>query len=355
MSRVPSLGSLFVVGAGLCLSAASPHAPSERFPKGLRRPTFSATTAHDGGPPTVDNCETCHSEAGRQWALSGHADARTHFVFAVSVNRERHQDTCHRCHAPQGTEDGPYRSAEEQGVGCAACHVVGDEVVSRRARTGDFPVRADPAFEDGRLCAGCHQFGFPARSGPDVAGLSGAAQPQQDTYQEWLAWKKERNGKASCIDCHFEDHSFGGKRRYRKLARALEFRFDPTERTLTLRAKDVGHRIPTGDIMRWLEVQVSTSPAFEDEATKRVASFRRTLSFQDWDDGLPPHNGVVQDSRLQPGHTRVMPLPPGRWRVARVVYHLLPEAYERSGALPLGFSARPIVEISVPIAEAPRR
>ena len=325
--------------------------PTDRFPKGLRRTPLETTSHHDG-PTTVAACAECHADVAQRWSLSGHATAASHFVFRASVRQEQHPDTCIRCHAPNGAPVAAsneaarpnFIGADSRGVGCAACHVDEGRVRARRSSPPPYPVTADPAMTDGRLCAGCHQFGFVIRDGSSIVGLTGPQHQQQDTYRQWRRWSAGTPNSKSCVDCHFRDHTFGGKRRYADLRRALRVAYDRTTRILNIATSGVGHPLPTGDIMRWIEVVVSEDDAFAPGTTRRVAAFRRTLAHRDWHDGHPPHLGIDTDVRLAPDATTPVAVPAGAWTRWRIIYHLLPESYERTGVLPSGMSARIIHE-----------
>ena len=335
-ARRISLRGIFSLVAIASLGAG-PDAPSTRFPKGLSHAEYGPTNHHDG-PSTSSTCAECHAEVSEAWALSGHANAASHFVFRVSVDKEKHAETCVRCHAPSRDEPA--------GVGCAACHVVDGRVVSKRALAGPYPVAEDPAFRDGRLCAGCHQFGFAIRRGGNLVGLTTDHQ-QQDTFSEHAAWAAQTRVGTGCVRCHFDGHTFGGKRRYRRLAGALRVTYDADKRALMFRLTGVGHGLPTGDVMRWISVEVAQTPTF-DRPRRRIAAFRRRIEHRDWGDGQPPHPGIAEDHRLWPGRTTPVPIPDGPWKYWRVVYHLLPETYEMQGALPIGLSARTILEGTIP-------
>ncbi|MFC6784962.1 multiheme c-type cytochrome [Halobaculum halobium] len=46
-----------------------------------------------------ETCASCHPAEAEAWARSGHATARTNFVFQRALTEER-PDWCVRCHAP---------------------------------------------------------------------------------------------------------------------------------------------------------------------------------------------------------------------------------------------------------------
>lgn len=355
----PGLPGLTAPGVGTSAGvggATDPTLSTPRFPKG--------TGAMDLGPPPRGlsdwdsrRCQGCHTAESAAYLLSGHAQARTSFVFAAALRREE-PAFCLRCHAPQSRapapEDreapvqasllAPPRAAplEERGVGCAACHAP-----------------AGVALRDSRLCAGCHQFGFSLRDGRGaLVGLS--ERPQQNTYNEWLRYQAETGDSRGCAECHMPggDHSFGGVRRLEALREAVQVR--PAPGGLMIAVRGVGHRLPTGDIMRWLTLEVAADPLFEDAVT--LASFGRALSR---DYGAPPGDRplssvrVVLDSSLDPlAGPLSIPVPAadgqGRPLLAwRLVYHLISLRQEQDGLLPPGVT-RLVVDAGLLPAASPQ-
>ena len=94
--------------------------------------------------------------------------------------------------------------------------------------------------------------------------------------------------------------------------------------------RDIGHRFPTGDIMRWLTLEVATEPFFEKPAV--AAKWGRELGTRTWSDG-DTYLAVVGDHRLS-GPERVE-LPAGSaWVAWRLVLHLVSLEQEQKGLLP---------------------
>ncbi|MCY1045480.1 multiheme c-type cytochrome [Corallococcus sp. bb12-1] len=297
-------------------------APSARFPQGTAR--MEPGPAPHGLPDwDVRRCEECHAEQVTQWRASGHATARTDDVFQVAITEDR-PAWCVQCHAPfaRNLKRGalpPDSPAEERGVTCAGCHAPLGDAMGAQAMP----------------CAGCHQFGFPVLDSGGRRQRLSATQSQQDTVGEWTRWREQSGDTRHCTACHMPrgDHGLGGTRRTDSLKAALKV--EQVRGALLLSLRDVGHAFPTGDVMRWVGVEVANEPLFESPRT--VATFGRKLELRSWPGEALPHLGAVEDTRLLPGQTRRVPLPPGA-RYARIVYHLVSRQQEDSGLYPAGLS-----------------
>lgn len=299
----------------------------------------------DLGPPpagladwSASRCQGCHRQQAETFAQSGHAQARTSFVFAAALRREE-PGFCLRCHAPQArSASAPDEAApaEEHGVACGACH----------APSG-------LALRDSRLCAGCHQFGFSLRD--DRGALVGlTARPQQDTYEEWRRYEQGSGDSRGCVSCHMPggDHAMGGVRRLDALRAAVQVQ--QVQGGLRISLRGVGHRLPTGDIMRWLTLEAAADPLFEEPLT--LHRFGRTLGRDRGPQGSSVR--VLEDTSLDPlAAPLFVPLPAtderGRPLLAwRLLYHLISLKQEDDGLLPPGLSR--LVVHAAPLDPAPQ-
>jgi nitrate/TMAO reductase-like tetraheme cytochrome c subunit len=278
-------------------------------------------------------CGNCHEEIHREWESSGHARAATnrHFLNMYDGSTsiagktagwnllKEHPDgagVCASCHAPTFEPDaaGDYdlRRARKvdglSGVHCDFCHKVagpaGGELGLTHGRFGlrllrpkegqlffgplDDVDRGDDAWSpfqrDSRFCASCHEgvvFGVPVYT----------------TYSEWRESPAAKAGK-HCQDCHMKptgrmtniapgkggidrDPSTLGNHRFfdeslpAMLKRSLQLDLDSKRHAtgigvqVTVRADDVGHRVPTGFVDRNLVLVVE---AFRDDGGKVDAS-----------------------------------------------------------------------------------
>jgi nitrate/TMAO reductase-like tetraheme cytochrome c subunit len=343
---------------------ASPSVPTARFPKGTARMELGPLPAELESWDAAA-CVSCHPAQAEAWARSGHATARTDFVFQAALAEDR-PEWCVGCHAPLAwnlTREPlpPGAPAEERGVTCAACHAV-ERAVAGTMASANAPhaVKPGPALKDPLLCAGCHQFGFAIRD-PDserLLRLSRPPQQQQDTWQEWNRWRADLSDKRTCRDCHMPqgDHSFGGVRRVEALRAALHVAVVPGGEALEVWTEGVGHLLPTGDVMRWLSVEVA--PDFLFEEPRILMRLGRSLSLSTWAPEPLPHLGVRADTSLAPGARLRVPLPratPGRpWKAWRLVYHLVSKAQEHEGLIPSTTSRITLHAGPLPLTEPSR-
>ena len=161
-----------------------------------------------------DACGACHAKQYQDWRTSLHGHAMGPGVMGqlqeIKPNAVGELRDCTRCHAPLAEQEASLRkqlrgakqnaALHEQGLVCAACHV------RRHVRYGPPPTKpsaeiklphdgyvSTPAFEDGRFCAICHQFGA------DGYALNG--KPLENTYAEWQASPYAKQGQ-QCQGCH---------------------------------------------------------------------------------------------------------------------------------------------------------
>lgn len=325
---------MFAVLMTLCVLGAAADAatlahPSPRFPKGMSAMVLPPTPR---GLKTWKSreCVSCHPTEARQHGLSGHAVAAANPVFEFAQQAEG-STWCVSCHAPLA-------ASGDDGISCAACHAEKGGVAARTlSHRAPHAVIVSPALTDGRLCAGCHQFGFALQeSRHRVLGL--ATEMQQDTYAEWRGWADRTHDLRSCVDCHMPrgNHDLGGRHRAEALKASV--RVVAKGLRLDIATQDVGHRFPTGDVMRWVSVEVAPDLLFEDFEV--VTRFKRTLALSHHSDEPMERPTVVADNRLFASGTTAacVDLPAlvrGRRSVAyRVVYHLVAEHQEGDALLP---------------------
>lgn len=298
---------------------------TDRFPQGTAR--MQLGPGHASG--ATASCTSCHEAETAAWAASGHASARVNFVFRASLTKDE-PEWCVGCHAPLATKfdrsvppaDAP---AEERGIGCSACHAPATD--------------GTPAPKGNELCATCHQFGFALPRTTGAIRIS-EAKVQQDTFEEWKRWSAAAGDARGCVECHMAggDHAFGGVHRTEALRRAVAVTVVDGGRALEVRTRDTGHRLPTGDIMRWLSLEAAADPLFEEPVV--VARFVRELARRRWEPDEGPYLGVLRSTALPDSAAAPVrvALPPrdarGRRLVAwRLVYHLVSEAQENEGML----------------------
>lgn len=165
-------------------------------------------------------CVDCHATETAEWNASLHKVAFSDRDFQASFAIEPAQ-FCADCH-------------QAAAAGCSTCHGSG-----HGQKTSD--------------CSGCHEFEFPHRT------------PQmQSTLREHAA---SPFADVACSSCHMarakdghRDHRFDVTRNAAVLRAAIDV---SSTRTATgvaveLRARNVGHKFPTGDLFRRIRVFVRT-------------------------------------------------------------------------------------------------
>lgn len=200
-------------------------------------------------------CEGCHAEEARQWRSSLHRQAFSDRLFQSAYTLEP-LAFCRGCHAPEADPARPPAPAlAELGVACTTCHVEAANVVTASHASGGspHPVRAEPALATRQACARCHEFEFPL--------LPGVA--MQSTLSEHA---RSTASARECQSCHMPldparhkpSHDFsvvGNPELLRSAVRVSAARWTDTSVEVTLRAANVGHAFPTGDLFRRLELR----------------------------------------------------------------------------------------------------
>lgn len=261
------------------------------------------------------DCASCHPEVANEWRESMHAQSYTDPTFLAELRETHGTGRCIACHAPMAQNADTDRTTRREGVSCAACHVREGEVLAAHApeRDAPHPVRMEPQLAESVFCAGCHDFAFPAES-TGLGPARAAGQGQQTTYREWLASPAASEGRA-CIDCHMprvlrasgragRSHRELGLRDPTFVRESLEVEARASTRRrsvrvdLTLRAVEIGHALPTGDLFRQLRVRVSNGAG----ADERIL-MRHVLS-----SSARPSRRARADERLVPGEVRSLRL-----------------------------------------------
>lgn len=294
-----------------------------------------------------DGCRRCHAQAAHEHAGSQHAGAWASEAFQHAFTVEP-RAFCQRCHAPEedaATAVGEVSpAAASLGVGCVTCHVQpGTDAVWAAPRpsataTSDakapHPIARAVAFAGPQACAACHEFPFP----------DGALRDQPLAMQTTIT-EHARSAAAdqSCADCHMpqdadgqRSHAFVGAYDRAVLARALDIeatRVDATTVRLRLGPGEVGHAVPTGDLLRRLLVEISIDgPDGEPAFSARRFLGRRfgpihqangiTLRGELRDDrvGVGPQGGAQEPTFTLPDALADHPV---RWRIVhqRVAQH----------------------------------
>jgi hypothetical protein len=290
---------------------------------------------------TPRGCAGCHAEVTREWQESLHAQSFRDPIFQAEFQPHPAED-CVACHAPLATNlVAPAEADTREGVGCVSCHVDAAGHILGSARGGHrsrasapaaagqadppHPVERSGELGSAALCARCHEFAFP----PPRTGSLGydPAILQQATLTEWRASRAGRQGLA-CVGCHMPrradghfDHRMPGASA-ELLARAVRVHMRATRHAdevvvrITLRTREVGHALPTGDIFRRLIVRAELG----GESTS--TELRRYFGTSHVGGALVTTE--IDDNRVMPGRPRIvtlrLPHVPGagsvRWSVS---------------------------------------
>jgi Cytochrome c554 and c-prime len=276
----------------------------------------------DADPATDHACANCHVALHREWSDSAHARSATgrrfrnlyegtdwkgnaHVGWSLTRDKPDGIAVCTACHAPTASGKARFdltriNGVAARGVHCDYCHKIADVEDGRGGLNfGRFTHRLvrpaqgqlffgplddvdrgedvySPLYRDSRYCASCHEgvvFGVHVYS----------------TYSEWLSSPAGRSGR-QCQDCHMAptgtmtnlapghggverspatlgNHRFFQPSQEAMLARCLKLDFATRRLSgsvrvdVSLRAEDVGHRVPTGFVDRQLLLVVEASDA----------------------------------------------------------------------------------------------
>lgn len=207
--------------------------------------------------PAPEDCAGCHAGPTEAWQTSRHASSASNPHIVQALADARHVGWCLTCHLPEPT-----------GVGCRTCH----------------PTHG-PTSPD--VCEGCHQFAGPAVTGPLALG----GDPVQDTVAEHRATPAGQAGR-TCASCHLRGHRFLGAHDPAFVREGLTARAEPDALVLQTTA-DLGHRLPTGDPFRRLEVRLCADRWCADVRSRRQLAVVHQPDADGW-------MRVVSDTRLGP-------------------------------------------------------
>lgn len=280
MNRFASIATVVALGLALACVEASDTSSAARSPT-PERPAWAGLAVdhwlpgpYRRGRPSEDRseleagCRNCHADIAREWRASQHASSWSSAAFQAAFALEP-LGFCQGCHAPEvPANEAVPRWAAEIGTGCVTCHVEPGTQSIWSASSSDgaaHPVRATVAFAGPQACAACHEFEFPD------AAVREQPLAMQSTIREHAA---SAYAERSCADCHMpmvdghRSHAFVGAYDHEMLARSLIVTASRAgdRVTLSLRPGEVGHAVPTGDLLRRLEVRVD---AIEPDGRER--------------------------------------------------------------------------------------
>ena len=267
------------------------------------------------GSLSAASCSACHAQIYAEWKRSGHARAFVDPLYQAELRHQPAPFVCHRCHSPlvEQREDIAWwmwtvlpkvvpatksndrfdPDLQKEGVTCVACHQVDDHMV------GPFDDAESPhptAVADLRsvdFCGQCHQFGFERIGKLD--------RPLLDAVAEWKEYEAD-GGNQVCADCHMPslpprvagqvgpndgklrpgtDHSLRGpfdetfvRTGVLVADVTLDADHDGAKASLLL-VNGTGHRLPTSEPERFLEVRLAALDAEGNELSHDHLRFQR--------------------------------------------------------------------------------
>ena len=292
---------------------------------------------------SAESCGACHPAIYAQWKVSTHAMAWQDPQYQAEIAKSGNRWLCLNCHTPLMVQqdrwpvglqhddvefpvlvDNPAfdPALRNEGITCVACHLR-DGVLHGPGLSDSSPphaVVADPAFTDDSLCLRCHQA---------VAVYPGKTFVCTfDTGQEWSSGPYPDEG-TGCVDCHMPrataaaaldgpervigQHWWKGAGIPKQAGLSPPDEANPpglalaatwSAHTLTLTAsnQNAGHKLPTGDPERWVQLDVR----FVDADGLEVQAWTERIG-QTWE--WWPEVRKLGDNRLDPREERVYSLP----------------------------------------------
>ncbi len=310
------------------------------------RPAYERpfATGFEKVPGLVDlsarTCAACHPDTHGEWSASVHAQAWVDPQYQAEIGKSDNRWLCLNCHTPLLTQQdkwprglvdedverpiwaaNPAFDAElrEEGITCAACHVREGAIAGPgRAKEAPHPLVVDPDLSSGALCRRCHdvQATYPGKN--FICTFETGAELDAGP------WAAEG---ATCVSCHMprgekSAHWWRGAG-IPKLADGpypppeanpfgLAMQAEVVEGSLHLKLTNAnaGHKLPTGDPERWVQVDVGM---IDEEGATLASEELRIGQVWSWD---PPTK--ESDNRLGPRESRVEIIELPDW-VKRVV------------------------------------
>lgn len=294
------------VAIAACTSIVAEGQPAPRMPGPARAGYVRGTRAEDDAA-----CVKCHRAEARDHEGSLHRASFDDASFQRGYLVEP-KAFCRSCHAPESEPSRePDAFARSHGVTCVTCHKpdpAGPVLSSPSAKPSRAPHATARIADFGtRACASCHEFAFP---GGEALGDEGR---MQKTMSEHAASSARDR---SCADCHMpkdetgrSGHRFAASRDPALLARSVTVDVARTPEgflAFTVRARDVGHAFPTGDLFRRLVLRVHGPRGVIERPLERTFSARknehgRVVRFETSDRRPAPEQRVLVPTVAAPG------------------------------------------------------
>jgi mono/diheme cytochrome c family protein len=238
-------------------------------------------TGETGARLSAQQCQGCHERTYQEWSRSRHAQAWSNELFTESF-KDRRSPWCVHCHAPLAEQRDQVFLGEsaqpellQEGVNCATCHLRDGVLLSGRAPSQAAQqahrIRHEPSLGTADFCGGCHEFHLPDFHTP---GRPDSPLLMQKTLTEWRASSAARRGQ-TCQSCHMAQgaHTFPGGHELELVRGALEISWrwsGSSQLCAVLRARDVGHAVPTGDPFRSLRLRLCQDAACGTPVRQRL-------------------------------------------------------------------------------------
>lgn len=283
-------------------------------------------------------CAACHPDHHAEWQTSVHAQAWVDPQYQAEIGKSGNRWLCLNCHTPLLRQQDLWPSGlvggdvelpvlapnpafddqlRDEGITCAACHVR-DGAIAGPGSGGaaPHPVVVDPDLRSGALCRRCHdvQVVYP--------GKSFVCTFETGLELDAGSWAAEG---ATCVTCHMpvgrRAAAVGGPEREvarhwwrgagipkfadgpypppeaNRFGLELGLVIEGDEAVVTMTNAHAGHRLPTGDPERWVQVDVR----FLDQAGAELGNHTLEVR-QEWAWEVPPRK--VADNRLAPRESR---------------------------------------------------
>jgi hypothetical protein len=288
-------------------------------------------------------CEGCHADIAGEWRASLHKRAHEDPAYQRALAIEP-LAFCRGCHAPEADPSkDPPPELGALGVGCVSCHGGLSNVLAApkdAPNPAPHPITRIKTFASAAACASCHEFSFPD---PE---LRLAPLLMQSTASEHRA---SPFADQSCAQCHMPEAGEGARRHkshlfsasrdtslLRAAAKINASRAGEGEVEIRIEPVNLGHRLPTGDLFRRLEVRAEAIGPEYSVAAEDVEYLARQFGRGKGREG---HSIKVltSDDRVTPGAASVVRLSLGtgarglpiRWRVSyQRVEHPIEESSE---------------------------
>lgn len=256
----------------------------------------------------AEDCGVCHQEIYEEWKTTLHANAYNDRFFVAYHKKDNFDPTCFVCHTPLTNQldrkvtykDNNYNKPiltknpdfdpklRDEGVTCAACHVRNGIVYGPYKRdelNAPHPVKYGPKFRNKDVCLDCHQ----------VKGKTISFTPSGmcSTDKELLNSPASQN--YNCQYCHMEKvyrplmagfparesrkHTWPGGYSNEHLAKALSFKAQPDgdDIIITITNTGAGHKVPTGDPDRVIELYFYWHDDSSEKALVKKVTFKRVV------------------------------------------------------------------------------